>query len=79
MTVTLPTRDEVPTDLTWDLTSVFADDDAWEAEYAAVQKLVPTLKQLQGTLGRAQRNWLRVSPRFWPRSAGWRSCTCTRP
>ncbi|WP_056969309.1 oligoendopeptidase F [Lacticaseibacillus thailandensis] len=51
MTVTLPTRDEVPTDLTWDLTSVFADDDAWEAEYAAVQKLVPTLKQLQGTLG----------------------------
>ncbi|WP_288761497.1 oligoendopeptidase F [uncultured Lacticaseibacillus sp.] len=51
MTATLPTRDEVPTDLTWDLSTIFADDAAWQAEFTAVQALIPDLKALQGTLG----------------------------
>lgn len=33
------TRDEVPEHLTWDLTSIFATDEAWEAELKEVEKL----------------------------------------
>jgi oligoendopeptidase F len=33
------TRDEVPEDLTWDLTTIFESDEAWEVELKEVEKL----------------------------------------
>ena len=29
----LPKRDEVPVEKTWDLTTIFPSDEAWEAAY----------------------------------------------
>ena len=33
----IPTRNEVPEELTWDLTRVFKNDEAWEKEYQSVK------------------------------------------
>lgn len=38
--------------LVWDLTPLFANDDAWEAERRAVAAEIPSLRALRGTLGR---------------------------
>lgn len=45
----IPNRNEVPTELTWDLTRVFKDDAAWEKEYQAVKKAIADLPQLKGS------------------------------
>lgn len=50
MTKELPKRDEVPEHLTWDLTTIFPTDEAWEEEYAQLQEDIPTIKQYQNTL-----------------------------
>lgn len=47
----LPNRNEVPEELTWDLTKVFKDDAAWEAAFEEVQNEIPALEALNGTLG----------------------------
>lgn len=44
-------RDEVPEELTWDLTSIFATDDDWETAYDAVHQGAQTLKQFVGHVG----------------------------
>jgi len=44
-------RSAVPAAYTWDWTHVFPDVDAWEAELAAVQEIVPTLSAYEGRLG----------------------------
>ena len=36
----------------WDLTPLFADDAAWEAERQALSREIPGLRELRGTLGR---------------------------
>lgn len=46
----LPTRDEVPERLTWDLTRIFKDDDAFVAAYHQLEEDIPTLQSFQGTL-----------------------------
>jgi oligoendopeptidase F len=48
---TLPTRAQVPVDSTWDLTDLFPDEAAWEAEFQAVDALRETLAGYQGRLG----------------------------
>jgi oligoendopeptidase F len=46
----LPNRSEINTEDTWDITSLYADDSAWEADFARVTELLPILQKLQGTL-----------------------------
>ncbi|SLN02210.1 Oligoendopeptidase F [Brachybacterium faecium] len=45
------TRSEVPVKDTWDLTSIFETDDAWETEFKAVQVLAEEATKFQKTLG----------------------------
>ena len=42
------TREEVPTELTWDLTSIFATDEAWEQEFAEVQAMLGQADRYKG-------------------------------
>ncbi len=44
-------RSEVPVALTWDLTSLFASDDAWTAARKDLEARVPTLARFKGHLG----------------------------
>ena len=50
-TAALPVRAEVPAEDTWDLGSLYADDAAWEADFAEWQKKVPRYDRFEGTLG----------------------------
>ncbi|KRL10012.1 oligoendopeptidase F [Schleiferilactobacillus perolens DSM 12744] len=45
-----PTRDQVPEELTWDLTKIFATDADWEKAFAQVKADSAALKQYAGTL-----------------------------
>ena len=42
------TREEVPVEMTWDLTTIFETDEAWEAEYKAVEAMLPQVEQYKG-------------------------------
>ncbi len=55
-TATLPQRNEVPVADTWDATSVFADDAAWETELATIAAELPELETFRGELGSAPGN-----------------------
>jgi oligoendopeptidase F len=46
----LPTRSEVPASDTWDLSSLFADDKAWEKAFEAWSKQIQGYAQFQGKL-----------------------------
>ncbi len=45
------TRAEVPVHLTWNLDDIFPNNEAWEAELAAVAADLPTVTQYKGRLG----------------------------
>ncbi|WP_225049252.1 oligoendopeptidase F [Lacticaseibacillus kribbianus] len=47
----LPKREAVPTELTWDLTTIFATDAEWEQAAAAVTAQGAEAAKLEGTLG----------------------------
>lgn len=51
MTKELPNREDVPEHLTWDLTTIFPTDEAWEDEFKKLQTDIPKIKQYQHTLG----------------------------
>jgi oligoendopeptidase F len=44
-------RNEIPAELKWDFTHIFADEAAWEAAYAECEALLPSVVALRGTLG----------------------------
>jgi len=46
----VPTRDEIPETDRWDLTHLYPDDSAWEAEFAALQARYPGIKDFRGKL-----------------------------
>lgn len=46
----LPKREDVKTELTWDLTPIYADDSAWEKDYEATKVLVSEVEAKKGTL-----------------------------
>lgn len=46
----LPTREEVPVEKTWDLTTIFESDEAWESAFQAAGEKVEALKKYEGTL-----------------------------
>lgn len=48
----VPTRDEVPREMTWDLSTIFVDVSEWEKAFADVAARLPLLEKLQATLGR---------------------------
>ncbi len=47
-------RSEVPVDETWRLDDMFQSMEAWEAELAAVERIIPQVAEFQGRLGMAQ-------------------------
>ena len=51
MSKQLTKRSDVPVELTWDLTDLFATESAWEAELQAVQDDLHTVTQFKGKLG----------------------------
>lgn len=46
----LPKRAEVPVELTWDLTKIYADDQAFEVDLAAIKTQINDLTRYQNTL-----------------------------
>jgi oligoendopeptidase F len=46
----LPKRHEVPTELTWDLSVVYADNSLWESDFARADSLLPSLEAFKGQL-----------------------------
>jgi len=46
----IPSRDQLATESTWDLSPVFADDAAWETEFEATASLLPPIQELRGTI-----------------------------
>ncbi|HYF65501.1 MAG TPA: oligoendopeptidase F [Herpetosiphonaceae bacterium] len=57
---TVPVRSEVNPEDTWDITSLYADDAAWEADFARVGALLPSIEALQGTLHQGPAALLKV-------------------
>ena len=51
-------RADVPQEFTWDLTPVFANDDAWFAEYEALKSLPEKIAEHRGTLGKSAKDLL---------------------
>jgi oligoendopeptidase F len=49
---TLPKRSDVPVELTWDLTSIYATDAAWEADFARVSGMLPEIRSYAGKLNK---------------------------
>ena len=48
---TLPPRDKVKPDDTWDLASLFTNDDEWEDAFEKWEKQIPKYAKFRGTLG----------------------------
>jgi oligoendopeptidase F len=48
---TLPPRDQVPDEQTWDLESIFATEADWEAAYEELKARLPELRAFEGRLG----------------------------
>jgi len=53
-----PERKEIATDMTWDLSDLYADDAAWEQAKDRLSENISTLQGLRGTLGRSGRDLL---------------------
>lgn len=47
----IPSRSEVATGDTWDLSSLYRDDAAWEEDFTRFQELIPGAVNYKGTLG----------------------------
>ena len=46
----LPLREEVPTEKTWDLTTIYSTDEEWEQTYEKIANKIEVLKKYEGTL-----------------------------
>jgi len=47
---TVPARNEIPREHTWDVESIFPNDEAWSAEFDALIKEAPTILRFRGHL-----------------------------
>ncbi len=56
----VPCRDEIPLEYTWDLTTIYPDDTAWEQDVARLEQMLPEIAALKGTLSAGPRELLRV-------------------
>ncbi len=50
-TATLPSRRDVAASDCWDLSSLFANDAGWEAEFGKLKEMIPTFETFRGRLG----------------------------
>ena len=57
---TLPKRAEVPVELTWDLSTMYANVAAWEQDFREVERLTPTLAQYKGKLSASADNLVKL-------------------
>ena len=57
-------RNEVPEELTWDLTKVFKSDEEFEKEYQAVKDEVQNFRKLQGTTDQGSQRFLQIIENF---------------
>jgi oligoendopeptidase F len=48
---TLPSRSEIPEDLTWRLEDIFATDEEWEKEYDSIRECIQKAPRFKGKLG----------------------------
>ena len=51
MPKSIPNRNEIPVEHTWDLTHMFASDESWLAEYESMKAMPETIAAFAGTLG----------------------------
>jgi len=58
-TVKIPSRDEIPREYTWDLSKLFANDDAWEEGYNEFETMIPKIETFKGTLGESPKHLLK--------------------
>ncbi|MBC1400064.1 oligoendopeptidase F [Listeria booriae] len=56
----LPTREEVPVNATWDLTTIFKDDEAWESEFTLLKDEIKVAQTFQGKLGESSETLLKA-------------------
>jgi oligoendopeptidase F len=56
----VPRRDEIPVEYTWDLTTVYVDDGAWEQDIAALEGLLPEVAALEGSVAESAASLLRA-------------------
>ena len=54
----LPKRQEVPVELTWDLTKIFADDAAFEEKFQALSEELTEVDKIKGTLAQGATEFL---------------------
>ena len=54
----LPKRQEVPTELTWDLTKIFTDDAAFETKFQALSDELTEVDKIKGSLGKGAAEFL---------------------
>jgi oligoendopeptidase F len=63
----LPPREKIPVEDTWNIASIFPDQKAWKRAYTQVEKEIPTLSQYKGHLTDSPQTlleWLQVSNEF---------------
>jgi oligoendopeptidase F len=60
VTQTVPRRSELPAEYTWDLTLIYPDEHAWEADVARLESMLPAVAALQGQVGASAANLLRA-------------------
>ncbi|MFS0644565.1 oligoendopeptidase F [Siminovitchia sp. 179-K 8D1 HS] len=53
---TLPSRSEVSEEMRWRLEDIFATDEEWENEYAAIQQAIKEARQYKGKMGECAAN-----------------------
>ncbi|WP_188208330.1 oligoendopeptidase F [Alkalibacillus aidingensis] len=56
----LKTREEVPTELTWDLEAIFPTDEDWEKEYQALQSEFPKITEFKGRIAESSDQLLNI-------------------
>lgn len=69
---TVPRRDEIPVEHTWDLTTIYPSDADWEHDIAQIEGLLPEVAALEGIVGQSAQTLLRalrlrdeVNKRLW--------------
>ncbi|GLV56441.1 oligoendopeptidase F [Dictyobacter sp. S3.2.2.5] len=57
---TFKKREEIPTEYTWNLESIYTQDDGWESDFQHIQQRLPALEALKGTLAQSGSALLKV-------------------
>lgn len=57
---TFKKREEIPVEFTWDLTTIFAQNEDWERSFQSLKSRIPEFEALKGTLGEGGAALLKV-------------------